>query len=42
MSEELTPEATESWWQHLEDSERAVERARRVLGILAVEKGLEG
>lgn len=38
---ELTPEQREYWQQQLEYSERAVEYAKRMLGMLAVEKGLE-
>ena len=40
---QLSPEATNNWYQYLEDCERGAERARRVLGIgrIAVEKGLD-
>lgn len=38
---ELTPEQEEHWWNQLEIAERQVEYAKRMLGILAVEKGLE-
>lgn len=37
----LTPEQEAHWWKVLEDAERAVEYAKRVLGLLAVEQGLE-
>jgi hypothetical protein len=37
---ELTPEQREHWERQLEASERAVEYAKRMLGQLAVEKGL--
>ena len=30
------------WWDQLEIAERRAEDIRRILGILAVEKGLEG
>lgn len=39
---QLTPEQREHWENQLEDAERAVEYAKRMLGMLAVEKGLEG
>lgn len=39
---ELTPEQREHWESQLEAAERAVETAKRMLGLLAVEKGLEG
>jgi len=39
---ELTPEQREHWENQLEAAERAVEVAKRMLGMLAVEKGLEG
>lgn len=39
---ELSPEQREHWERQLEAAERAVEVAKRMLGVLAVEKGLEG
>ena len=39
---ELSPQQREHWERRLEDAERAVEYAKRMLGMLAVEKGLEG
>lgn len=36
----LTPEQREHWEQKLEDAERAVEVAKRMLGHLAIEEGL--
>lgn len=39
---EMTPEQRAHWENQLEAAERAVEVAKRMLGILAVEKGLEG
>ena len=30
------------WWEQLEITERKAEDIRRILGILALEKGLEG
>lgn len=39
---ELTEEQKEYWWQQLEIAERQVEYAKRMLGVLAVEKGLQG
>jgi hypothetical protein len=36
----LTPEQREHWEHQLENAERSVEVAKRMLGILAVEKGL--
>lgn len=39
--EPLSPELEDYWWKRLEEAERAVEYAKRMLGILAVEKGLE-
>ena len=39
---ELTPEQREHWEHQLEAAERAVEVAKRMLGMLAIEKGLEG
>ena len=38
----LSPEQQEHWENQLEAAERAVEYAKRMLGILAVEKGLQG
>lgn len=38
---ELTPEQHEHWEHQLEVAERAVEVAKRMLGMLAVEKGLK-
>lgn len=38
----LTPEQREHWENQLEAAERAVEVAKRMLGRLAIEKGLEG
>lgn len=37
---ELTPEQEQYWYEQLEIAERKVEYAQRMLGILAVEKGL--
>lgn len=37
---ELTPQQREHWEEQLEIAERAVETAKRMLGLLAVEKGL--
>lgn len=37
----LSPEQEDYWYKQLESAERAVEYAKRMLGILAVEKGLE-
>lgn len=39
---ELSPEQRAYWEQQLEYAEKAVEVAKRMLGMLAVEKGLEG
>jgi hypothetical protein len=39
---QLSPEQREHWEKQLEAAERAVEYAKRMLGMLAVEKGLEG
>jgi len=39
---ELSPEQKEYWWHQLEVAERQVEYAKRMLGMLAIEKGLEG
>ena len=38
---ELTPEQEEYWWEQLEIAERKVEYAKRMLGLLAIEKGVE-
>ncbi len=38
---ELTPEQREHWENQLEVAERAVETAKRMLGILAVERGID-
>lgn len=38
----LTPEQEQYWYEQLEIAERAAEYARRQLGLLAIEKGLEG
>lgn len=37
----LTPEQETYWWEQLEIGERKVEYAKRMLGILAIEKGVE-
>lgn len=37
----LTPEQRAHWLQQLEAAERQVEVARRMLGMLAIEKGME-
>lgn len=37
---ELSPEQRDHWWRQLESAERQVEYAKRMLGILAVEKGM--
>lgn len=39
---ELTVQQRDHWENQLEAAERAVEVAQRMLGLLAVEKGLEG
>jgi len=39
---ELTPEQREHWEDQLENAERAVEVAKRMLGMLVTEVGLEG
>lgn len=39
---QLTLEQREHWERQLEFAEIAVEQAKRMLGILAVEKGLSG
>lgn len=39
---ELTPEQQEHWENQLEAAERAVEVAKRMLGRVGLEKGLEG
>lgn len=39
---ELTPEQRDYWTNQLEIAERAVETAKRMLGQLATERGLEG
>lgn len=38
---ELTPEQVAYWYEQLEFAERKVEYAKRMLGLLAVENGLE-
>lgn len=38
----LSQSQTEHWWHQLESAERAVEIAKRVLGLLPVELGLDG
>lgn len=38
---ELSPSQRQYWEKRLEDSERAVELAKRVLGIIAVENSAE-
>lgn len=38
---DLTPEQEAYWWEQYEISSRAVQYAKKQLGILAVEKGLE-
>lgn len=38
---ELTPEQHDYWLQQLEVAERAVEYAKRMLGTLAIERGLQ-
>ena len=38
---ELTPEQKAHWEQQLEFAERAVETAKRMLGLLQVEVGVE-
>ena len=37
---ELSPEQEAYWWEQLEFAERKVEYAKRVLGIISVEKGV--
>lgn len=37
---ELTEEQKQHWWETLESAERQREYAMRMLGIIAVEKGL--
>lgn len=39
---ELTPEQEEYWYEQLEIAERKVEYAKRMLGLLALEAGLDG
>jgi hypothetical protein len=39
---ELTEEQEAYWWEQLEFAERKVEYAKRMLGLVAVEKGLKG
>jgi hypothetical protein len=38
---EMTPEQTAHWEHQLEAAERAVEVAKRMLGRLSIERGLE-
>lgn len=38
---ELTPEQVEYWYEQLEIAERKVEYARRMLGLIAVEQGVD-
>jgi hypothetical protein len=38
---ELTPEQQAHWEKQLEDAERAVEHAKRMLGRLALEEGIQ-
>lgn len=38
---ELTPEQEQYWHEQLEIAERKVEYAKRMLGLIAVEKGIE-
>ena len=38
----VTNETKENWWEELEKAERRVEDIKRILGLLAVERGLEG
>lgn len=38
----LTPEQEQYWWEQLEIAERKVEYANRMLGRVAIERGLEG
>lgn len=37
---ELTPEQREHWERHLENSERAVALAKRMLGLIPIEVGV--
>jgi hypothetical protein len=37
---ELTPEQREHWWRQLESAERQVEYAKRMLGLIAIERGI--
>lgn len=38
---ELTDEQKEWWWEQLEAAERKVEYAKRMLGLIAIENGVE-
>lgn len=40
--QDLTPEQENYWWEQLEIAERKVEYAKRMLGQIAIERGLEG
>lgn len=41
LPNQMTPDQTEHWWEELEKAERRAEDIRRILGLLAVERGLE-
>jgi len=42
VPKELSPQQREHWENQLEAAERAVEYAKRMLGHLAIEEGLQG
>lgn len=42
FNKELNDSQRNHWWHQLESAERAVEVAKRVLGILQIEQGLDG